>query len=125
MYSGKNGNKSNSISVGEYKLQRVGRFKYLGCMIDKENRRTAKIKNRLMLANRSYYSLMRHLKSKIINGKIKLLLYKTIIRHVLSYGAETWVMTKEIEEHLRCFERKILRKIFGPKCQGPVSATPH
>jgi hypothetical protein len=61
---------------------------------------------------------MKHLKSQIINRKIKLLLYKTIIRPVLAYGAETWLMTKQDEEHLRCPERKILRKIFGPKYQG-------
>jgi hypothetical protein len=64
------------------------------------------------------FSLIRHLKSKIINRNIKLLLYKTIIRPVLTYGAETWVMTKQDEEHVRCFERKILHKIFGPKCQA-------
>ena len=27
-------------------------------------------------------------------------------------------MTKQDEEHLRHFERKMLRKIFGPKCKG-------
>jgi hypothetical protein len=118
MYSGKDGNKPNSISIGEYKFQRADRFKYLGSMIEKENRRTVEIKNCLMLGNRSYYSLMGHLKSKIINRKIKLLLYKTVIRHVLTYGAETWVMTKQDEEYLRCFARKILHKIFGPKYQG-------
>jgi hypothetical protein len=57
---------------------------------------------------------MRHLKSKIINRKIKLLLCKTVIRPVLTYGAESWVMKKQDEEHLRC----VLRKIFGPKYQG-------
>ena len=71
----------------------------------------------ILLANRSYYSLIMHLKSEIINRKIKLLLYKTI-RPVLIYGAETWVMTKQDDEHLRCFERKVLRKIFRSKYQG-------
>jgi hypothetical protein len=54
MYSGKNGNKSNSISIRKYKFQRADRFRYLGSMIDKENTRTVEIKNRLMLANKSY-----------------------------------------------------------------------
>jgi hypothetical protein len=27
-------------------------------------------------------------------------------------------MTKQDEEYLRCFQTKILRKIFGPKYQG-------
>jgi hypothetical protein len=67
----------------------------------------------------SYLKLIiSHCQSVIINRKIKLLLYKTVIRPVLTYGVETWVMTKQDEEHLRCFERKILRKIFGPKYKG-------
>jgi hypothetical protein len=41
-------------------------------------------------------------------------IYKTLIRPVVIYGSETWTLTSEIENVLRTFERKILRKIFGP-----------
>ena len=44
MYSGKDGNKPNSISVGEYKFQRVDRFKYVGSMIDEETEEQLKLK---------------------------------------------------------------------------------
>jgi hypothetical protein len=37
-----------------------------------------------------------------------------LIRPVVTYGSETWTLTSEIENALRTFERKILRKIFGP-----------
>jgi len=47
-----------------------------------------------------------------IKNKIKL--YKTLIRPVLSYGSETWVLSKSDEAILGVFERKILRAIFGP-----------
>jgi hypothetical protein len=30
------------------------------------------------------------------------------------YGAERWVLTKKDELQLAVFERKVLRKIFGP-----------
>ena len=60
---------------------------------------------------------MRQLKSKIINRKIKLLLCKTIIRPVLTYGAETWVMKKQDEEHLRC----VLREDFTQDVWTQVS----
>jgi hypothetical protein len=41
-------------------------------------------------------------------------IYKTIIRPVDTYSSETWILTTRDENNLNIFERKILRKIFGP-----------
>ena len=32
----------------------------------------------------------------------------------MTYGCEAWKLTDRDEQHLRIFERRILRKIFGP-----------
>ena len=39
---------------------------------------------------------------------------KTIIRPTVTYGCETLVLTMSDENQLHIFERKILRKIYGP-----------
>ena len=39
------------------------------------------------------------------------------------YGAETWVLSKADELRLGVFERKILRIIYGPVCEGAAWRT--
>jgi len=36
------------------------------------------------------------------------------------YGVETWVQSKVDEFRLGVFERKILRRIYGPICEGVI-----
>ena len=45
---------------------------------------------------------------------------QTLIKPVLMYGAETWVLSKVDELYLGVFERKILRRIYGPICEETV-----
>jgi hypothetical protein len=47
-------------------------------------------------------------------------IYKTAIRPIILYGSETWTLTKEMTPTLITWERKIARKIYGPKCAQGV-----
>lgn len=47
----------------------------------------------------------------LVETKMRLYLYKVIIRPVVTYAAETICPIKKDEERLKIFERKIIRKI--------------
>jgi hypothetical protein len=49
-----------------------------------------------------------------VSRKSKLKLYWSVIRPIVVYGCETWVLEESIIQKLSVFERKILRKMFGP-----------
>ena len=50
----------------------------------------------------------------------KLKLYRTVIRPVVTYASETWVLKEAIIQKLLVFERKILRRIFGPTKENRI-----
>jgi hypothetical protein len=54
------------------------------------------------------------LNNKDLNAASKLQIYKSIIGSTVTYGCETWAMTVTEQNHLLVFERRVLRKIYGP-----------
>jgi hypothetical protein len=41
-------------------------------------------------------------------------MYQTLVRPLVTYACETWVLKENIKTKLRVFERKVLRRIYGP-----------
>lgn len=54
------------LDIGEYKIERVDSFKYLGMDINKDANNHGKIKIRLAAANRCYIELVSLIKSKFL-----------------------------------------------------------
>ena len=52
----------------------------------------------------------------LVGKNLKIKIYKTILLPVVQYVCETWSLTLMEECRLRLFENRILRRIFGPKC---------
>jgi hypothetical protein len=88
----------------------------LGCLIDANNGISAEIKKKILLDNKGFYGPKRQFRSQFlsIKNKVKLYMYKTLIRPVPAYGSETWVISKSDKAILGVFERKILRAVFSP-----------
>lgn len=103
-----------SISLDDHSVEIVDNFIYLGTMLTAENKIKDDIRRRIVAANKTYFALVPVLKNKEISRQCKVRLYKTLIRPVLCYGSEAWTLTQQTENQLKIFERKILRRIFGP-----------
>lgn len=103
---------SEDLIIGPYTFGGVREFIYLGAQVNARNLVSAEIRRRIYMANRAYFGLGKLLTSGVITKKSKLLVYKTLIKPVLTYASETWTMTKSDEDLLGCFERKILRHIY-------------
>jgi len=56
----------------------------------------------------------------LVTKQSKLKLYRTVIRTIVTYASETWVLKETIIQKLLVFERKILRRIFGPTKESQV-----
>jgi len=67
-----------------------------------------------MMGNKAYYANRQLVDSSLISRNSKLLIYRTLVRPMVTYGSESWTLTMEEERALAVFERKILRKIDGP-----------
>jgi hypothetical protein len=93
-------------------------FIYLGTLISNENSVEKEIQRRILAGNIPYFAAINPFNSLLLSSATKILLYKTLIRPVVSYGAETWMMTKKEEQAVLIFERKMFRRIYGPKYEN-------
>lgn len=108
----------NQITVAGHTFEGVDSFVYLGSQVDRNNNMQSEIKRRIVAANRCFFGLHKYMSSRLISRTSKIRIYKTLIRPVLTYASECWTLTKSDEQSLLRFERKILRRIFGPVKEG-------
>jgi len=72
------------------------------------------IKEKIALGNKAFFAHKKIFQSKLISKNVKLKLYFSVIRPVVTDACEIWILKETIANRLMVFERKILRKIFGP-----------
>ena len=105
--------KENKLEIDNMSFEAVQSFRYPGSYVNKNNTIEEEIKERIIAGNKAFYANRKMFQSKLLSKKTKLKLYRTIIRPILTYASETWVLKEKSRQKLMLFERKILRKIYG------------
>ena len=59
-------------------------------------------------------------KSRLVTKYSKLKLCRTVIRPIVTYASETWVLKESKIQKLLVFERKILRRVFGATKENQI-----
>jgi len=96
-------------------IERVEELRYLGTTLTNQNSIQEEIKSRLKVGNAYYYWVQNILSSSLLSKTLKINICRTIILPVVLYGCETWSLTFRDERRLRVFEKRVLRRVFGPK----------
>ena len=101
-------------TVVNTQIDQVRSFSYLGTIMNGNNTLEVEIRERIVKGNKAFCANRALSESKSVSRKPKLKLYWSVIRPVVVYSCETWVLKENIIQRLSVFEREILRKILGP-----------
>ena len=93
-------------------LEEVQDFKYLGSYISADSDIQQEISMRIWLAAAAFNKLRNIWKSSLLQTTTKLKIYRSNVRSVLLYAAETWRTNKKLESRLRGFEGRCLQRIL-------------
>jgi hypothetical protein len=91
------------MKVDNSSTERVEEFSYLGTTLTDQNYIQEVVKRRLMSGNACSQSVQNHLSSSLLSKNLKIKIYRTIIKPVISYWCETWSLTLREEHRLRVF----------------------
>ena len=81
----------------------VAQFIYLGTLISNDNSVQKEIQRRILAGSRTYFAAVSLFRNRLLFRATKIRLYRTLIRPVVTYGAETWTIRKKEEQALLIF----------------------
>ncbi|XP_046848167.1 uncharacterized protein LOC124441744 [Xenia sp. Carnegie-2017] len=98
---------------GNTDLPKCETFKYLGTTIHQDGGCKTEVELRISRAWNKWRELTGVLCDKKMPKKLKILIYKTVIRPVLLYGNETWSVTDYLAEKISVCEMRMIRYCLG------------
>lgn len=105
------GNKETpNLQMEENEIKGVNEFKYLGTIFDKNGSIESEIKRRINQGRVAVRMLNGIWWDEHITRTTKVMIYRSIVESILTYGAEVWTMSKAIRSKLLATEMDALRR---------------
>ena len=104
---------NTTIKIENEKLNKVDHYIYLGQQISMNPSKEEEIKRRITLGWQAFGRASSTFKNKKIPLVLKRRVYNQCILPTVTYGAETWNLTKRLTRKLRSMQRAHERIIFN------------
>ena len=101
------------IEVEGMMLRCVDSFNYLGMLITAGGEMMDEIENRINKYSANVGQLYPILRERNIPRDVKVVIFTTILRPILLYGAESWTLTTKTRSKLVAAEMRVLHMIRG------------
>jgi hypothetical protein len=103
---------ATQLILNQQPLQRVQRFKYLGCWITQNLDPSFEIRCRIEQARNSFQKFKPLLSNNSLNLEIREKFTRCYVWSVLLYGCETWTLNADIMNKIEAFEMWLYRRIL-------------
>lgn len=111
------------IFLNSNQIEYVDEYTYLGQIIAPENQMQKEINVRISKAWKRFWSLKEIMKNPHIPLKDKTKIFNSCILPCLTYGAQTWALTKKQSRALRVCQNKMERSILNIKLRDKIKLT--
>lgn len=113
-------NEKTEIKVNNETIDYVDEYSYLGQNISPDDQMNKEIQNRTTNAWKRYWSLKEIFKDKHMNIKVKTKLFETCISPILTYGCQTWALTKQQLTKLSTCQNSMERSMLNIKRKDKI-----
>lgn len=107
-------NTNMNITLNGKVVEKIETFKYLGVPINNKGNQEAEIVARMEGAARMYHAIRSNfLTKREVSRHTKISVYKSIFVPILTFGSESWVLSKKLKSKVQSIAMKFLRTILG------------
>lgn len=113
MVVGRDDEREMEVHIGEERLKNVDQFVYLGGVFTSKGGCIQEVEARMEKYGRTVRALYPIMKDRVMDIRVKKIIFDSILVPTLTYGSETWSITTREEKRIEAAEMRVLRMIVG------------